>query len=611
MRPAVLGSFDWSSDQDAAALRASRGRQLRAPRRTCEAAPPRTAAFRSSRSMAASRRRVRPCEPLIAARLLRQGSRDRRRHRRLDAEEAVRQGNPLGDLRRDHLPVLVPAVPGAAADRAPDPALVRRQRGGVDHLHAVLPGAAARRLRLRALPECGCAEPARAGDPQRAAASPRVAHAADRAERGVEAARATRSRSAASCCCSARRVGLPYFLLASTSPLLQAWFVARAARRESLPPVRGVEPRLAGRAGRLSVRASSRSSAAREQVSALVVAVRRLRAALRGGGVAHAAQRHRRGQRRRKRRRGAAALIVLWLALSATGSVLLLAVTNHLTQNVAAVPLLWLAPLTLYLLSFIITFEGARLVPARVPVDRWCSAWLGGMGWLLVDDRATSFDLRRAARHVPARACSSAAFSATASSTGCGRRRSTSPAFYLSGLRRRRARRPAGGGGGAARLQRLLRARHRRWSALALLAALRFATLDRVRALRRASRVLLGVAARAAYDGFRYQRGRARRRRAASTACCASRSTARRATETHLRRLVHGAIMHGEQYLHDELPAHAHHLLPGDLGHRRARSRRISDRADRASASSAWAPARSPPTAGRATCSASTTSTRA
>ena len=36
-----------------------------------------------------------------------------------------------------------------------------------------------------------------------------------------------------------------------------------------------------------------------------------------------------------------------WLALSATGSVLLLAVTNHLTQNVASVPLLWLVPLTL------------------------------------------------------------------------------------------------------------------------------------------------------------------------------------------------------------------------------------------------------------------------
>ena len=41
---------------------------------------------------------------------------------------------------------------------------------------------------------------------------------------------------------------------------------------------------------------------------------------------------------------------------------MLLAVTNHVTQNVAAIPLLWLAPLTLYLLTFILAFEGG-LVP--------------------------------------------------------------------------------------------------------------------------------------------------------------------------------------------------------------------------------------------------------
>ncbi|MFO1337612.1 MAG: hypothetical protein U1F53_05150 [Burkholderiaceae bacterium] len=40
------------------------------------------------------------------------------------------------------------------------------------------------------------------------------------------------------------------------------------------------------------------------------------------------------------------------------GSALLLSVTNHLTQNIAAVPFLWLLPLTLYLLSFVLCFEG-------------------------------------------------------------------------------------------------------------------------------------------------------------------------------------------------------------------------------------------------------------
>ena len=49
--------------------------------------------------------------------------------------------------------------------------------------------------------------------------------------------------------------------------------------------------------------------------------------------------------------------LVLWLALSAMGSWLLLAITNHVTQNIASIPFLWLAPLTLYLLTFILCFE--------------------------------------------------------------------------------------------------------------------------------------------------------------------------------------------------------------------------------------------------------------
>ncbi|HEU0200086.1 MAG TPA: hypothetical protein VFR86_06580, partial [Burkholderiaceae bacterium] len=48
----------------------------------------------------------------------------------------------------------------------------------------------------------------------------------------------------------------------------------------------------------------------------------------------------------------------LWLALAALGSVLLLAATSHMTQNIASVPFLWVVPLTLYLLSFVVAFEG-------------------------------------------------------------------------------------------------------------------------------------------------------------------------------------------------------------------------------------------------------------
>ena len=46
-----------------------------------------------------------------------------------------------------------------------------------------------------------------------------------------------------------------------------------------------------------------------------------------------------------------------WLGLAATPSLLTLAVTNHLTRNVAPIPLLWVLPLAVYLLSLIICFE--------------------------------------------------------------------------------------------------------------------------------------------------------------------------------------------------------------------------------------------------------------
>lgn len=57
---------------------------------------------------------------------------------------------------------------------------------------------------------------------------------------------------------------------------------------------------------------------------------------------------------------------VLWIALSAMGSWLLLAITNHITQNIAAIPFLWILPLTLYLLTFIFCFESDRWYRRRI-----------------------------------------------------------------------------------------------------------------------------------------------------------------------------------------------------------------------------------------------------
>lgn len=51
---------------------------------------------------------------------------------------------------------------------------------------------------------------------------------------------------------------------------------------------------------------------------------------------------------------------VLWLCLPACASTLLLAVTNKMCQDVAVIPFLWVLPLALYLLSFIISFDSPR-----------------------------------------------------------------------------------------------------------------------------------------------------------------------------------------------------------------------------------------------------------
>ncbi len=51
---------------------------------------------------------------------------------------------------------------------------------------------------------------------------------------------------------------------------------------------------------------------------------------------------------------------MLWLGLAAVASSMLLAATNQICQEIAVIPFLWVVPLTLYLLSFIIVFAGDK-----------------------------------------------------------------------------------------------------------------------------------------------------------------------------------------------------------------------------------------------------------
>ena len=155
-------------------------------------------------------------------------------------------------------------------------------------------------------------------------------------------------------------VGLPYFLLSSTSPLLQAWY-ARTHKRgmpyrlfalsnaASLAALLSypflIEPNLATRLQGILWSAAYAGFAATCALTAWRTSL------LPEVEAAHAA-----GETAEDAAPGWTVRL-LWLGLASSASVLLLAVTTHLTQDVAAIPFLWILPLTVYLLSFILCFE--------------------------------------------------------------------------------------------------------------------------------------------------------------------------------------------------------------------------------------------------------------
>ena len=71
-----------------------------------------------------------------------------------------------------------------------------------------------------------------------------------------------------------------------------------------------------------------------------------------------------------------------WLLLSGMGAFMLLAVTNHITHDVASVPFLWILPLTLYLVTFILCFEGRGWYQRRIFIVPLL-AIVGAMAWAL------------------------------------------------------------------------------------------------------------------------------------------------------------------------------------------------------------------------------------
>jgi hypothetical protein len=165
-------------------------------------------------------------------------------------------------------------------------------------------------------------------------------------------------------------VGLPYFLLSTNSPLIQTWFnrcyPERSAYRlyalSNLGSLLGliaypllVEPNLTlawqGRIWSIAYilfailtiinvsKSIHRTRSIQEPISSKVRAP---------------------SERIRSRKYG------LWIALAMVASVLLLATTSQITQEVAVIPFLWVLPLMIYLLSFILAFSGERWYSRRI-----------------------------------------------------------------------------------------------------------------------------------------------------------------------------------------------------------------------------------------------------
>jgi spermidine synthase len=72
----------------------------------------------------------------------------------------------------------------------------------------------------------------------------------------------------------------------------------------------------------------------------------------------------------------------LWLLLPLVAAMQLSAVTSYLTANIAAIPLLWILPLAAYLITLIIAFEYARFVPRPV-LTRLLAVMLAGLAYML------------------------------------------------------------------------------------------------------------------------------------------------------------------------------------------------------------------------------------
>jgi hypothetical protein len=175
-------------------------------------------------------------------------------------------------------------------------------------------------------------------------------------------------------------VGLPYFLLSTTSPLVQAWY---ARGHKTALPYRLFA---ISNAGSLFALVSypflfepvytTREQAYMWSIAYGVFIILCSFTALRSSNAPVAEIRREEEVAEKPR----ASQYLIWMGLAACASVLLLAITNHMSQNIAAIPFLWVLPLSIYLLTFILCFEGSGWYH-RNPYLQLLAVALGAMAY--------------------------------------------------------------------------------------------------------------------------------------------------------------------------------------------------------------------------------------
>ena len=193
-------------------------------------------------------------------------------------------------------------------------------------------------------------------------------------------------------------IGLPYFLLSATSPLVQSWFSTYRAGASpyrlfalsnlaSMLALLGypflIEPWVSTRYQALSWSVGFVLFAA----LIAVLAWQRFRAHATPLAAAETSGPFAESTAVVKPPSGRDKFI--WIALAGLATVFLLSISNHLTQNISSIPLMWVFPLALYLLTFILCFDVKHSRQGWYHRELFLpllAVMLIAMSWLLADN---------------------------------------------------------------------------------------------------------------------------------------------------------------------------------------------------------------------------------